>query len=178
MKKYVDRRTMAVDRRTIGQNGHITARHSANHQMPVAWTDEDAAGNKEIAGARFLNFESAAFIEAFCKHFRKAFRHVLHYQDARRKVRRNLRQNILERVRPAGGNADRDDTIRGKRGMLSLFVLRWIIGNHSGGKFAARGALGDLDFFDQLIGDGIEMSRGSVLRFLNEVDGAESKGLE
>lgn len=179
MKENVSRWTMTVDRRAVGKNGHVAAWHAANHDVTITRADENAAGNEKIPGAGFLNVESAALVQAFREHLRKTFRHVLNDKNACGKVRRNLRENVLKSVRAAGGNADSDNAVRSKSGARPLLLaLRGIIGNNRGGELAAGSTLGDFDFLDQLIADGIEMTCGGVLRLLNKIDGPESEGLQ
>src|SRR5260370_40790276 len=77
MKKHIRGRTMPVDGRTVRQNYHVTARHAPNHDVAISRANEYAPRKQKVAGAGFLNFEAAAFVEALRKHFRKTFRHVL-----------------------------------------------------------------------------------------------------
>src|SRR5262249_27368396 len=111
MKKNVGRRAMAVDGRSVGKDGHVAARHAADHHVAIAGTDENAACNEEVPGFRFLDVEFATFIEALGEHFCKAFRHVLDDEYRSGKISGNLRQQKLQRVGATGGNSDRDDAI-------------------------------------------------------------------
>src|SRR5216684_3631700 len=111
---------MTVHGRAVGKNYHVAARHPSNHHVAISGTDQSAAGKQKIAGTRFVNFESATFIEALRKHFSETFGHVLHDQNCGGKVRGNLRQDKLQRIWTAGGNSDGDDTARRERGASSF----------------------------------------------------------
>jgi len=67
---------MPINRRPIGEHGHVATRHATNHDVAIARANEHAPRKQKIAGARFLNLQGAAFVEALRKHFRKTFRHV------------------------------------------------------------------------------------------------------
>jgi len=93
---------MPIDGRPIGKNDHATPGHVANHYVAISRTDENAAGEKEIAGPRFMNFKSAAFVEALREHFGETLRHMLHDHNRGLKIRRDLRQDKLQCVWTAG----------------------------------------------------------------------------
>jgi len=84
----------------------------ADHHVAIAGTDQNAAGEKEIAGTRFVNFQSAALVETLRKHFREPFGHMLHDENGGKKIRRDLRKNELQGVRATGGNSNGDDAAR------------------------------------------------------------------
>src|SRR2546427_5147467 len=102
MKKNIRGWAMSIDGRPIGEHHHVAAWHAPNHDVAIPRTDKNAAGEKQIAGACFLNLQSAALVEALRKHFRKTFRHVLHNNNCGLKIRWNLRQNKLQCVWTAG----------------------------------------------------------------------------
>src|SRR4029077_6566059 len=121
------------------------------HHVSISRADEYAASKQKISGARFVNFQTTAFIEALREHFREAFGHVLHDQDCGLKIRGNLRQNKLQRVGAAGGNTDGNDAAWRKRRASSLFLNRRVVEDDGGRKLAAGSALGHFYFCDQLI---------------------------
>jgi len=51
--------------------------------VAIARTNQNAAGEKEIAGTRFVNFKSAAFVEALREHFGETLRHVAAQSQSR-----------------------------------------------------------------------------------------------
>jgi len=77
-------------------------RHATNHDVAIARANEHAPRKQKIAGARFLNLQGAAFVEALRKHFRKTFRHVLHNNNCGLKIRPEFATNKLQRVWSAG----------------------------------------------------------------------------
>src|SRR6266481_5441041 len=177
MEQDIRRWTMPIHRRPIGKYGHVSAWHAANHHVAISRTDEHAACEQKISGARFVDFEGAALIEALREHFRESFGHVLHDHDGGLKIRGNLRQDILQRVGAAGGNSDGDDAARRKRRANSFFLERLIVDD--GGREPASGrALGHFYFCDQLIGDFFEAARGSVFRLGDKIDSAEREGFK
>src|SRR5216684_1417384 len=168
---------MSVHGRPIGKNYHVPARHPANHHVAISRTNENATGEEEIAGTRFVNFKSAAFVEALGEHFGKALGHVLNDQNGRKKIRGNLRQNKLQGVGTAGGNSDGDDAARRQRG-ASPFFRRGGFHDDGGRKLAAGGALGDFYFGDELAGDFIEAAGGGVFWLGEKINSAEREGLK
>src|SRR5258708_37517202 len=177
MEKHVRGWTMSIDRRPIGKPHHIPPGHAANHHVAISRTNQNAAGEKKIAGPRFVNFKSAAFVEAFREHFGEPFRHVLHDHNRGLKIRRNLRQSRLQCVWTAGRNSDGDDAARRQRS-VACFFRRGGFFNHGGRKLAASGSPGDFNFCNQLIGNLFEMSGGRVLGLGHKIDGAKREGFE
>src|SRR5258708_4629103 len=158
MKQNVHRRTVTVYWSGIAEHRHVSARHAANHHVAIAGTNQRAAGQQQVAGTRFLNFNGAAFIQAARKHFGKTFRHMLHDEQGAGKVRGNLRKDELQGVASAGGNADGDDAVRRKRHTsVFLYRLRQFVENRRADA-AASSALGNFNFVNELGGDGFEMS--------------------
>src|SRR5260370_37486487 len=51
------------------------------HHVAISRTDQNAAREEQIAGTRFVNFKSAAFVEALGEHFGETLGHVLHDQN-------------------------------------------------------------------------------------------------
>jgi hypothetical protein len=115
-------------------------------------TNQNAAGEKKIAGTRFVNFKRAALVQALGEHFGKALGHVLHDQNRGQKIRRDLRQDKLQCVRAARGNADGDHASRWKRSACSFFRHGGFL-NYRRRKLAASGALGNFYFCNQLVRD-------------------------
>src|SRR5260370_35041555 len=128
---------MSVHGRAIGENHHVPPGHPSNHHVTISRTNQNAASEEEIAGARFVYFKSAAFIEALREHFGKTFGHVLHDQNCGKEVRWNLRQDKLQCVWAASGNSDRNNTARRKRGVSSFFRRSGVLDN--GGGAVSRG---------------------------------------
>jgi len=81
MEEHIRGRAMSIDGWPIGENHHAAPRHAANHNVAIPRANQNAASQQEVAGARFVNFKSAALIEALGKHFRKTFGHVLDDND-------------------------------------------------------------------------------------------------
>src|SRR5713226_9548929 len=102
MEEHIRGRTMSVNGRPIGENHHVTPGHAANHNVAISRTDQNTTGEEQIAGTRFVNFKSAAFVEALREHFGETFRHVLHDQNCGKKIGWDLRQNKLQSVWTAG----------------------------------------------------------------------------
>src|SRR6267378_8292521 len=163
---------MSVHGRPIGENYHVSARHTANHHVAISRTNENAASEKEIAGTRFVNFKSAAFVETLGEHFGETLGHVLDNQNGGKKIRGNLRQNKLQRVWTAGGNPDGDDAARRQRGAGSFF-RRGSLHDDGGGKLATGGALGNFYFGDELTGDFVEAAGRGVFWLGEKINGAE-----
>src|SRR6267143_311595 len=167
---------MSIHGRPIGENYHVPARHTTNHHVAIPGANQNAAGEEQIAGTRFVNFESAAFVEALGEHFGKTFGHVLHNQNRGLKIRGDLRQDKLQSVWAAGGNTDGDDAARRQSG-TGTFFRRGDFFDDGGRKFAADGALGDFYFSNHLIGDVVEAA-GGVFWFREKIDGAHGEGFE
>src|SRR5882762_2495670 len=161
-----------VHGRSIGEHHDIAPGHAANHHVAIPWTDQNTASKEEIAGARFVNIKSAAFVEALREHFGEAFRHVLHNQNCGKKIRGDLRQNKLQCVWPASGNSDRDDAARRQRG-AGFFFRQGSFFDDCRWKFAASGALGDLDLGNQLVGNFLQTASSRILGLGEKIDGAE-----
>src|SRR6266403_73907 len=68
MEQDIGRWTMPIHRGPIGKYSHVSPRHAANHHMAISRTDEHAACAQKISGARFVDFEGAALIEALREH--------------------------------------------------------------------------------------------------------------
>ena len=62
--------------------------------------------------------------------------------------------------------------------MRLFFAAGQIVRRRRWRKLAASGALGDFDFFDELIGNGVEMAGGGVLRLGDKIDGAQGQSFE
>src|SRR5258708_38103785 len=130
---------MSIDRRPIGKHHHIPPGHAATQHVAISRTNQNAAGEKEIAGPRFVNFKSAAFVEAFREHFGETFRHVLHDHNRGLKIRRNLRQNKLQCVWTAGRNSDGDDAARRERSAGCFFRRGGFFNYGGGGRWGPAG---------------------------------------
>ncbi len=68
MKENVDGRTVSVDGSGVRENDHFASGHAADHHVAIAGTNEDAAGDEQIAGLGLLNIEGAAFVQAAREH--------------------------------------------------------------------------------------------------------------
>src|SRR5258708_25868057 len=150
MEKHVRGWTMSIYRRPIGKHHHIPPGHAANHHVAISRTNQSAAGEKEIAGPCFVNFKSAAFVEAFREHFGEAFRHVLHNHNRGLKIRGNLRQNKLQCVWTAGRDSDGDDAARRERS-AGCFFRRGGFFNYGGGEEGAGRARWPFFFFYETV---------------------------
>src|SRR5216683_549557 len=168
---------MPINGRPVGEHRHISPRHATNHDVAISRANEHTSRKQKIAGARFLNFQGAAFVEALRKHFRKTFGHMLHNNNRGLKIRGNLRQNKLQCVWTAGGNTNRDDAARRQRGASSFFRRGFFLEDR-GRKLAAHGALGHFYFCNQLVGNLFEVTGSGVFWLGEEIDGAKRQGFE
>src|SRR6266481_5728457 len=171
MEEHVRGWTMSVHRRAIGEHHHVSPGHAANHHVTIPRTDQNAAGQEEIARACFVNLKSAAFIEALREHFRKAFRHVLDNQNCGLEIPGDLRQNKLQCIWPAGRNSDRDDAARRQRG-ADFFFRRGGFFDDRGGEFVTNGALGDFYFGYQLVSNLVQTPNSRIFGLGEKIDGA------
>src|SRR5260370_22242027 len=112
-----------------------------HHHVAISGTDKNAAGEEQIAGTRFVNFKSAAFVEALGEHFGETLGHVLHDQNCRIEIGGNLRQNKLQCVWTAGRNSDGENAAWRRRGAGSFFWRGWFFYYGGGGVVAGGGVV-------------------------------------
>src|SRR5881394_599735 len=178
VKEHIRGGAVAIDRWTIRQSHHVAARHAAHHNVAIPGANQNTAREKEIAGARFVHFERAAFVQALGKHFGKAFRHVLHDEDGRKKIAWDLRQHELQRVGPSRGNSDRDNAAGWQRGAACFCESGQFFLDRDRRELALSRVLGDLDFRDQLVGNFLEAARGGISWFCEKIHGAERQSFQ
>src|SRR5437879_11972819 len=99
MEEHVRGWTMSAHRRAIGEHHHISPGQPANNHVTIPWTDQNAAGQEEIAGACFVNVKSAAFIEARDEQFGKSFTRRLDNTESCLELRREWRTEHQQRLR-------------------------------------------------------------------------------
>src|SRR3954465_505605 len=179
-EQHIHRRTVSIHTVVVAQDDNVAHRHTLDLDVPVAGTDQRAAGDQQISRLRFLHVDSATFVEAACKQFSEAFRHVLHYNDAAGKITRQLRKHVLQRVGPAGGDADSDHFRR--RPLRFGTGLRRALRFHQyrrGIRTLQYTALaGDLDLPNQFFGNIFHVRRSGVFGLGDEVERARCQSLE
>jgi len=143
--------------------------------VTIAGANQHTAGEEQVARLRFADIERAAFVEALGKHFGEASGMCWTTRMQHGKSAGICDSTYCRALGPPVETPIAMTRVGGSVGRAPFVGGGGSSGTVAGGKFAAGGAFGHFDLFNQGVSNLFEMARGRIGRLGDEINGAESE---